>query len=67
MGMIYNINDKVITKKLHPCGCNSWTIIRTGADIKIKCDNCGRIVMIGLDKFPKAVKIHIPYQGDKNE
>ena len=37
--MEYNLGDKVITKKAHPCEkrCNEWEIIRVGADIKIKC------------------------------
>lgn len=58
--MKYNVGDKVITKKTHPCGGNSWTIIRTGCDIKIKCDKCGRTVMLDLQAFEKAVKKHLP-------
>ena len=54
--MKYNIGDKVITKKKHPCGGDEWQIIGVGADIKMKCLTCGHIVVIGLDKFPKAVK-----------
>ena len=34
--MVINIGDTVITKKPHPCGQNSWTVIRTGADVKLK-------------------------------
>ena len=51
-----NVNDKVTTKKNHPCGFNVWTVVRTGADVKIKCDNCGRTVMLSLDAFNKSVK-----------
>ena len=51
-----NVNDKVTTKKSHPCGNNVWTVVRTGADVKIKCDNCGRIVMLSVDAFNKSVK-----------
>ena len=51
-----NVNDKVTTKKSHPCGNNVWTVVRTGADVKIKCDNCGRIVMLSLDVFNKSIK-----------
>lgn len=35
--MEYNIGDKVITKKKHPCGGDVWEIVRTGADFKLKC------------------------------
>ena len=31
------LGDVVQTKKNHPCGSNTWTVIRTGADIKIRC------------------------------
>ena len=37
------LGDVVQTRKQHPCGSNEWTVIRTGADIKIKCSGCGRI------------------------
>lgn len=54
--MLYSIGDKVTTKKKHPCGSDCWTIIRVGADIKIKCDKCGRVVMLGVEEFKRAVK-----------
>jgi hypothetical protein len=43
-------------KKGHPCGANEWEIIRLGADVKIKCVNCGRVVMISRIDFNKKVK-----------
>jgi hypothetical protein len=43
-------------KKVHPCGSNKWKIIRLGADIKIECLECKRIVMIDRLKFLKSVK-----------
>ncbi len=61
--MKYNIGDKVITKKTHPCGGNSWTIVRVGSDIKIKCDKCGRSVMIDFNKFTSVIKKHFPAEN----
>lgn len=58
--MIYSIGDKVISRKNHPCGGNEWTIIRVGADIKLKCDKCDHIIMIDLDKMSKFIKKFIP-------
>ena len=52
----YNINTKVIMKKGHPCGTNLWEIVRLGADIKIKCINCGRVVMLPRMEFNKKIK-----------
>ncbi len=33
-------------KKGHPCGGNSWEILRVGMDFKLKCTNCGHLVMV---------------------
>ena len=52
----FYIGDVVEMKKGHPCGSNNWEIIRLGADIKIKCLGCGRIVMLSRNKFEKSVK-----------
>ncbi|MEG2084249.1 MAG: DUF951 domain-containing protein [Clostridia bacterium] len=57
--MEYNLNDTIITKKVHPCGGNEWTIVRVGADIKLKCKKCGHTVMIDYANFGKIVKKHI--------
>ncbi len=52
----YKLNDIVIMKKPHPCGTNNWEIIRVGADIKIKCLNCGRSIMMPRIEFNKKLK-----------
>ena len=52
----YEVGTKVIMKKQHPCGTNEWEITRVGADIKIKCLNCGRTVLIPRIEFNKKVK-----------
>ena len=54
--MQYKVGDKVVTKKVHPYGGNVWNITRTGADVRIVCDKCGRSVMIDALKFEKSVK-----------
>ena len=52
----FALNDIVEMKKQHPCGTNQFEIIRVGADIKIKCVGCERIVMIPRNKFQKDAK-----------
>lgn len=52
----YDIGTKVILKKGHPCGANDWEIIRIGVDIKIKCLNCGRVIMMPRIEFNKKIK-----------
>ena len=52
----YGLGDRVTMKKEHPCGSGTWQIIRIGADIKIKCEGCGRIVMLDRPTFDKRLK-----------
>ena len=50
------LGDVVLTRKQHPCGSSEWTVIRTGADIKIRCSGCSRIVMMDRADFMKRMK-----------
>lgn len=52
----FNLGDIIEMKKQHPCGCYDFEVIRLGADIKIKCTKCERIIMIPRSKFIKAAK-----------
>ena len=58
------LGDVVQMRKTHPCGSDRWTVIRVGADIKIRCQGCGRIVMMDRADFTKRVKKMI---GDSQE
>ena len=55
----YKLYDIVEMKKMHPCKkSKNWQIIRMGADIKVKCEGCGAIVMFSRHDFEKkAVRI----------
>ena len=50
------MGDIIRTRKTHPCGNDEWTVVRTGADIKIRCNRCGRLVMMDRDTFLKRRK-----------
>jgi hypothetical protein len=52
----YFVGDIVQMKKKHPCGSDVWEITRTGVDFGLKCQGCGRRVMIPRPKFEKGVK-----------
>lgn len=52
----YDMGDIIEMKKTHPCGSKNWEIVRMGADIKIKCCGCDRIVMLPRSKFEKSAK-----------
>ncbi len=51
-----NLGDVIRTRKPHPCGGDEWTVTRTGADIKIRCNTCGHIVMLDRDTFLRRRK-----------
>ncbi len=53
---VINLGDVIQTRKPHPCGSDTWVVIRTGADIKMKCQGCGRIVMLDRAVFLKRRK-----------
>ncbi|CFW99755.1 Protein of unknown function DUF951 [Syntrophomonas zehnderi OL-4] len=51
----FYLGDIVRMKKQHPCGSFNWEVIRMGADIKIKCQGCGRMVMLPRSEFEKKM------------
>ena len=57
----YKVDSVVVMKKQHPCGSNEWLVTRIGADIKIKCINCGHTVMLSRLDFNKKLKKVIKY------
>lgn len=58
MNKEYELGSIVVLKKGHPCGENKWKIVRLGADIKIECCKCKRLVMIPrIDFNKKLVKV----------
>lgn len=56
MNQEYKLGSIVIMKKQHPCGTNKWEITRIGTDIKIKCLECGRTIMLPRIEFNKKLK-----------
>ncbi|MCH5465171.1 DUF951 domain-containing protein [Levilactobacillus tujiorum] len=63
---MYDLGDLVEMKKPHPCGTNRWEITRMGADIKIKCTNCGHVVMLSRREFEKKLKKVLVRKADIN-
>ena len=56
MDKIYNLVTKVVMKKPHACGTNEWVITRVGVDIKLKCINCNREIMMDRLEFEKKLR-----------
>ena len=53
------IEDIVIMKKKHPCGNDAFRVTRIGADVKIKCIQCSRVIMMPRLEFKKRMKKNI--------
>jgi hypothetical protein len=52
----FALGDRVVLKKPHACGKNLWEIVRVGADVKLKCIACGRVVMLDRLAFMKRAQ-----------
>jgi len=54
--MEIRLDDTVVMKKPHPCGESRFAVLRTGMDIKLRCEGCGREVMLPRQKAEKQIK-----------
>ena len=52
----FQLGDRILMKKPHACGSSEWQVVRVGADIKIKCYGCGRLIMMERAEFIKRAK-----------
>lgn len=50
------VGDILMMKKPHPCGSREFTVTRIGADFKIRCNGCGREMMLPRSKVEKNIK-----------
>ena len=54
--MEIKLKDRLVMKKSHPCGSNSFIVLRSGMDFKLKCGGCGHEVMLPRNKAEKNIK-----------
>jgi hypothetical protein len=54
------IDDIVKLRKPHACGGYEWTIVRLGADIGLKCNTCGRRVLLPRREFERRLAMKQP-------
>lgn len=67
MSQDVQVNDLVRLRKPHPCGSYEWKVVRIGADIGLKCQLCGRRVLLDRRTFKKRVKTVIRRPADEAE
>jgi hypothetical protein len=54
--MTLTIGDVVQMRKPHPCGGDTWRIVRLGADIGIRCLTCDRKVLLPRAECERRIK-----------
>lgn len=52
---MYEVNDRIVMKKPHPCGGKEWGVVSVGADVKLRCLGCGRFLNLSRDELQKRL------------
>jgi len=58
------MDDIVRLKKPHPCGGSDWRVVRLGADIGLKCQTCGRRILLPRRDLSKRMKEWVEKAGE---
>ncbi len=62
--MDVRVGDIIEVKKKHPCGADTFSVLRVGMDFKIRCTGCNREVMTPRVKIEKSIKSIIRSDGE---
>jgi hypothetical protein len=55
----FAVGDVVRLKKPHPCGGLDWAVVRLGADIGVKCQTCGRRVLLPRRDLERRMRLFV--------
>jgi hypothetical protein len=61
------LGDVVKLRKKHPCGGDTWEVVRLGVDIGLVCRGCGRRVLLPRSTLNKRIKLVVSRAGDVSE
>lgn len=50
------LDDVVVLRKRHPCGGDTWRVVRLGADIGVRCATCDHRVLIARSALERDIK-----------
>lgn len=50
------LDDVVVLRKRHPCGGDTWRVVRLGADIGVRCETCDHRVLIARSALERDIK-----------
>ncbi|WP_081838473.1 DUF951 domain-containing protein [Thermogemmatispora carboxidivorans] len=60
MPMHLELGDRLRLRKPHPCGGSTWQVVRLGADIGLRCETCGRRVLLPRSEVERRTKERLP-------
>ena len=49
------VGNILVMKKEHPCGSKRWSVMKLGMDLRLKCEGCGREVILPRRKAESSV------------
>ena len=52
----FDLGDRIRLRKPHPCGSYDWLVVRLGADIGLRCEKCGRRVLLSRAEVERRTK-----------
>lgn len=58
--MHFELGDRLRLRKQHPCGGFDWEVVRLGADLGLRCETCGRRVLLPRSEVERRVKEVLP-------
>lgn len=54
--VMYEVGQILRLRKKHACGGDTWEVLKSGVDMRLKCQSCGRVILITRDKLVRQVK-----------
>lgn len=54
--MDVQLGDVLEMKKPHPCGAHRFAVLRIGMDFRLKCEGCGREMLLPRIKTERHIK-----------
>ena len=60
----FDVKDRIMLKKKHPCGADIFRVMRTGSDIRIVCEGCSRDMTLERERLEKMIKKVLRNEAD---
>jgi hypothetical protein len=58
------LGDRLRLSRAHPCGGDTWRVVRLGADIGLICETCGRRVLLERRQLERRLVEFVERAGD---